>query len=335
MPISRPLVRFALRCALFGLPLATLGGWLERGLSTMENTYLAKREQLESRASTLVSIVTGSSGVFDGVDPDRLGVPAYNLANGNQTLHYDIEIVSRYLDKMPRLQLVILGQCYWSLGLDLRNTREAWRRHFYSVFWRVPVEEPERQMVTIQEHSYIALYTPVTAAQATLNGFHLPGSRRFLDNGWNPPEEPSAAQHAEGMSASWTRLRVEGQKGEMRPESQRRNVESLRAFSERLRLRGVSLALVWIPVSTEYTAWFGEEVVAAQRSLHQEMATRPNVHFFDYSSDPRFTNDDFANGDHLGPSGAVKFSDLLAAEVVGPMLKKSAEPSVGTPPDRR
>jgi hypothetical protein len=296
----------------------------------MENSYATKRRQLESRASTLEVIVTGSSGALDGVDPSRFGVPAYNLANGSQTLHYDIAILSRYLDSMPRLRLIIIADPYWYLAVDLRNTREAWRQHFYSVFWNVPVEEPGRSLLTIQRYSYIALYSPITAAKAAMAGFHPPLGSPFTDNGWNPPVAASAAARAEGMSSSWTRLRVEGHKNGMRASSQQRNLNTLGAMAERLRARGVWLALVWIPVSREYTAWFGEEALAEQRAAQQDLATRPNVRFFDYGSDARFGADDFANADHLGSSGARKFSDTLATEVVSPMLKLAADHPVAT-----
>lgn len=323
MRTSRPLLEFAFRCVLFASPLLLVGGWMEIGLSRMENSYAAKRRQLESRASTLEVIVTGSSGVLGGVDPDRLGAPAYNLANGNQTLHYDIAILSRYLDHMPRLRLVILGETYWSLALDLRNTREAWRKHFYSVFWQVPSEDPDTNLVAIQRYSYTALYTPMTAARAALNGFQILGSR-FLENGWNPPARPSPAEHALGMSTSWARLRVEGQASQMRESTQQRNLKALVALADRLRGRGVQLALVWIPVSREYTTAFGE-TVAEQRVAHQNLTARPNIGFFDYSADTRFMPDDFVNGDHLGPTGARKFSELLATEVIAPLLGRGTE----------
>jgi len=296
----------------------------------MENSYTIKRRQLESRASALEVIVTGSSGAQGGVDPGVFGVPAYNLANGSQTLHYDIEILSRYLDRLPRLRLVIIADPYSYLAVDLRNTRESWRQYFYSVFWDVPMEEPSRQLVTIQRHSYIALYSPMEAAKAAMAGFYPSLGNLSTSDGWGSPVATSAAEHAERMSSSWTRLRVEGHKDGMRPETQRRNVEALRKMAERLRARGIWLALVWIPVSRSYTEWFGEEALAKQRAAQEDLATRPNVRFFDYSSDARFEADDFADADHLGLSGARKFSDILATEVVSPILKLTAERLVGT-----
>ena len=328
MRTSRPRLRFAGRCVLFALPLAILGAWVEVGLRSVDNSYRAKRQQLETVESTLEVIVTGSSGAFDGVDPGSFGVPAYNLGNGSQTLHYDLQIVSRYLDRMPRLRLVVLALGYPALALELRNTREAWRQHFYSVFWNVPIEEPGAHLVTIQKYSYIALYTPMTSAKAAMTGFRMSPRGPFRDNGWNPPVASSATEHAEGLSSSWTRLRVEGHKDGMRPESQRRNTEAVRVVAERLRAKGAWLAVVWLPVSSEYTRWFGEEALASQRAAWEKLATLPNVRFFDYGSDPRFGPDDFANADHLGPEGARKFSEILTKETVRPILKLAGEPAI-------
>jgi hypothetical protein len=248
----------------FALPLGILGGWVEFGLGAADNSYRAKRKQLESIESTVGVIVTGSAGAFHGVDPGYFGVPAYTLVNGSQSLDYDIEIVSRYLDRMPRLRLAVLALGYPALALDLRNTRGVWRLHLYPVFWNVPIEEPDSHRVTIQKYSYIALYTPMTAAKAAMTGFQLSLRGPFRDDGWNPPVATLTAEHAEVMSSSRTRLRVEGHKNGMSPESQRRNTAALRAMAERLRMKGARLAMVRLLVSGEYTRWFGKGARAGQ-----------------------------------------------------------------------
>jgi hypothetical protein len=103
-------------------------------------------------------------------------------------------------------------------------------------------------------------------------------------------------------------------------DSRRRNIELLEEFARQLRSRGIHLALVWMPVTPEYTADFGAAALTEQRALSQYLVDRDGVQFFDYSSDPRIIAEDFYNADHLNECGARKFSDILAVEVVHPLV---------------
>jgi hypothetical protein len=321
---SSELSRLALRAVLFALPLLALWGFLEQRLRTLDNSYSVKRRQFEARLPDLELVATGSSGALNAVDPDQLGVAAYNLANGSQSLHYDVALVSRYLDRLPRLRIVLIAQPYWYMSYELRNAPEAWRQHFYADFWEVPLERPGRQLVTIQRYSYVALYTPMTTLEYALKGFHVALTEDMRESGWQAKSVPDPATHAGGLDARWIKLRVEGHRQTMRAESLAANRAALQDLAARLRARGVKLVLTWVPVAPEYTRVFGPEALAAQRAAIAELEQQAGVLFYDYGSDARLGPQDFYNADHLNAQGAAKWSRILRAEVVQPLLGSKA-----------
>jgi len=319
------LLRFISRLALFSLPIALVSAWLEHGLRGMDTTYGAMRRGFEAASSRVQIIVLGSSAAAKGINPSRFSEFGYNLANGSQSVHYDIALVEKYLPRLPLLRLVVWGMPYFYMSYELKNYQESWRQHFYATFWGVPVEEPSHSFITIQQHSFVALYTPLTSLEYGLRGFRGPSYDGLMANGWEAAEPLSAAEHEAGVGAAWTRVRAAGHRSGMREESARRNVRAFRAFASDLGAKGVRIAVVWLPVTSEYTSDFGEALIAEQRRmLMNAIAGIGGVDFFDYSTDARFGVDDFANADHLAASGTAKLSNILEAEVVRPLLERAA-----------
>jgi lysophospholipase L1-like esterase len=146
-------------------------------------------------------------------------------------------------------------------------------------------------------------------------------------SGWQAKPRPDDAALAAGLDPAWVRTRVEGHRQQMRADSLARNRVALEGLAQRLRARGVKLAVLWVPVSPEYTARFGAADLAAARAIIAELQQRVGLAFFDYGNDPRIQPRDFFNADHLNAEGAAKWSDILAAEVVRPLLS--------TPPVQR
>jgi hypothetical protein len=317
--------RLLVRALLFALPLLVVVGWVEGRLRAIDNSFMMKRRELEARLPNLEVLVTGGSVALNGIDADALGVPAFNVGSGSQTLHYDVAIVSRYLDRLPRLRMVLIAHPFLYLHTELRNAPEAWRQHFYSVFWDVPVERPGDQLVTIQRHSYIALYTPRTAIEYALKGADAALTEGFHATGWLPVAVPSPAVRAAGLDPAWMKVRAEGHREQMRGESLTRNLAELEAFAAALRARGVLLVMTWVPGAPGYSERFGAGTLAEVRADIAGLEQRAGVRFFDYSRDPRFGPNDFYNADHLDENGARKWTAMLAAEVVQPLLKQQRE----------
>lgn len=312
--------RLAVKVLLFVLPIIALWAWLERGLRTIETSSRVKRAGLEAKASEIEVLVGGASSADNGVNPASFLVPAYNIAGPSQSLHYDLAIVSKYLEQLPKLRLVVVVQPYWYVSFEMRNYSESWRQHFYAVFWDVPLEAPTSNFVTIQQHSFVALYTPPVAAEYAARGFKVPLAEAVSPDGWAPIRVPSLDEAKFVVDSEFARVRASGHSAAIRPESEAKNIAELTVLGARLKRRGIKLVMVWVPVAEAYRTAFGPETIAKQRAVYEELKQKGHIEFFDYSADPRFTTEDFFNADHLHRQGAEKFSGILAAEVVAPLL---------------
>ncbi len=96
-----------------------------------------------------------------------------------------------------------------------------------------------------------------------------------------------------------------------------RNLPALIRMIGSLRRQGTRVCLVRYPESKAYRAarpqaWEHhiEEALGTLTSLY------PDLEFYDYATDPRFTADDFADVDHLNPLGAVLMTRLLCDDIL-------------------
>ena len=118
-------------------PLLILLGYTEYRLAQVPNSYNTKRRLLESKIEQIEIISLGSSHAYRGINPNFWEVLGFNLANSNQSLYYDYRLMSKYVDKMKNLKLVIVPVSYFSLETQLGETIEDWRSFYYFRFWGI------------------------------------------------------------------------------------------------------------------------------------------------------------------------------------------------------
>lgn len=105
-----------------------LGGaeWIAESIP---NSYVYKREYMETHRGAIKTLILGSSNAYDGLNPSELPA-AFNLANSSQTLEDDYRLLAKYIDGMDSLETVILGLGYHSLG----EAQETHRRTYYTIY---------------------------------------------------------------------------------------------------------------------------------------------------------------------------------------------------------
>jgi hypothetical protein len=100
--------------------------------------------------------------------------------------------------------------------------------------------------------------------------------------------------------------------------------ELIRDFQNILALTkglGATAVVLVPPFHANYVhAWPPEDVALFHRTV-AKLTTDGGAIFADYSQDPRFGDQDFADADHLSPEGARRFSRMVAAEVLAPILR--------------
>ena len=105
-----------------------LGGaeWIAESIP---NSYVYKREYMETHKGEIKTLILGSSNAYDGLNPSELPA-AFNLANSSQTLEDDARLLEKYIDGMDSLETVIIGLGYHSLG----EAQETHRRTYYTIY---------------------------------------------------------------------------------------------------------------------------------------------------------------------------------------------------------
>ena len=291
------------------VPLFSLVGLVELRLRYVPNEYSSNKERLEAQAEEIEILVTGTSHAQNGVAPEFLALPAFNLGYGSQSLHYDTQLVSKYVDSMPNLKLVIFGLSYHSLEYRLVNSVERWRGGFYHLVYGIPGEDSQEEF-KLTNYSYIALYTPkeaVRLASGGILGAAEEEAKRI--------QTPTVVTHGE-VSETFGKVRITSHEKQMRPADLPANVAALERTCAMLKKRNVSVVFITVPTHHTYYEHINPQSYQRMQDTIKQMTGKFGVPYFNYLRDERFTTEDFINSDHLNSRGAEKFSRILNEDVV-------------------
>jgi hypothetical protein len=302
------------RLALFCLPIALVVGVAEVGLRRVDNSYTKKLRALEQRKDELEVLVTGTSTGLYGIDPALFSAKGLNMANVSQSPYYDDALVRPRLGSLPKLRLLMVVLSTPSLEMRLGDSPEYWRQYWYERFWGIAPEVPHGPF-DARQYSVAALYPRGVEVQAARRGFHYDVAPQITDSGFFP-----FVTDGHMVTDTYAADRTLYHKSIMRPENLTRNVEALSRLVAAARARSLPIAVVLPPTSVHYQRMRDPEAfgrtVGALAQLRSEGAKIAN-----YLDDPRFDDGDFADPDHLGAKGAVKFSKVLDEELVKPAMR--------------
>jgi hypothetical protein len=318
--MRRDVTRFLCKLLLFLLPLLTFLGYAEVRLRQIPNGYRNKRASLERQLDSVEVLVLGSSHAYYGVDPNCLSLRTYNLAYVFQSPYYDTRLVLKYLDRMPRLRLVLMDVNYISLWYELADTKESWRDYFYYHFWGIRYRNLARfdpMMV-----SYVALYTwKATLGYAKRNfsptcdplpyGF----APACCPNGFgNDPTDTTT--RPELVRNRWGSVRVQCLDSMIKASHLSENIADLDTMLQELERRHIRVAFVTLPVHECFSRCLSPTINLRTEQIIDSLCVKYGCRRADYRSDGRFVAGDFRDGDHLNFRGAEKFSRILNQDVV-------------------
>lgn len=301
-----------LKLLLFAMPFVVLFAFLETRARRIPNSYFIKRTNLENHLDSLQILVLGSSQAFDDVDPESLGFPGYNLANVSQSLFYDSRLALKYLDQMPHLKLVVLTISDFSFGYEMSNLPESWREYFYLHYFGI--RHPSLDITDPRYYFHFALY-PRAFLTDLLRGRPLDPTYfdSIRNNGWRavpPPENP--VEENDPRCRELAAFHASIRKEEMVPAT----AGYLEALLTELRQRNIQAVFVVLPTSDCYARWVDPAILQKNNDILISFGKKYGVLAFDYLTDSRFSDADFADPDHLNARGAQKFSLILRDEVI-------------------
>lgn len=304
------MIKLLARGLLLLLPFAVLVVWYELSEArASDNLYVVKKHLLDAAAEQLEVLTLGSSHGYHGILPGLLGPKAFNLAAPSQSIYYDVELTLAHLGKLPRLQDVILPISYFSLESELDQGIERWRCYYYYRIFAIP--HRDRKMAhDVRNFSLYFLYGR-HADEIVRND----PSKDFDPSGGLIGHAPSSTKTPDELRAEGA-ARVKRHEGMLVPENLAGNIAALGKLQAELARRHIRLTLLTPPCTSYYRDVVHAAHYQRMQSALQEFSQKTGVTYRNYFDDHRFTSHDFMDTDHLSYAGAVKFSRLLAEEVL-------------------
>gem|GEM_PF-3266885 len=312
----------------------------DRWLLTVPCAYEKKARLMDKARHTDVVTLGSSHGLF-GIRPDFMSRSAINLANTSQPLLFDDQILTKVVSEPNNLKLAIIPVSYFSLYNDLISNREELRDPFYSRYMGVSQRNAWERLIDIRYSSLAAAYG------ANYLKWPLQGHRSFFDlptlddYGWGSRSQELAVGK---ISKSDGKARVRWHEKTMRRKFRPRNERAIEHMLTECKKRDISVLIVMMPVFSTYSDHVNTSRVARNVKYFSSLqtnslnATTPrsaevpsdylgnhsaSVRFANYFTDPRFTQKDFADNDHLNQTGAARFTRILEEEYISPMLLSS------------
>jgi len=169
----------------FLLPFLLIYPILEYRLSQLPSSYAQRKKDFESQLTDIEILSTGSS-LGNAINPIYFNQQGFNLNNDAQDLYYDVQLVEKYLDKLPKLKIIIMPISYFSMGYRIGNSLSASRQPFYTLIWGIPPQYHSE--LNIRYFSFIAAYGWKKVRNFLLTGdidmIMIDQPKKINKNGW-------------------------------------------------------------------------------------------------------------------------------------------------------
>ena len=295
--------RFLLRTFLFLLPLLLLASLAEFTARSLPNSYRLKGTWMSQHAKTVETLVLGNSHAYYGIRPSMMKGEAFNLANVSQVPAYDLALLLRYAPLCPRLRQVIMvvdNSCLFDPPLE---QSEPHRCTYYTLYMGVgPHSRWGRYGMELFQ--FDGLCEKLKAfAQGTYTmcdslgwGTDYTAARSTFDVHDTLSVSQRLQQH-QCLNWQWVEA----------------NMLAVEKMAHYCQQQGIRFTVIQTPVCSLYNSGIPYAQREAIRKLMHRLATQYHAEVLDFSCDPRFSESDFFDADHLSDLGAAKLTHLLSA----------------------
>lgn len=282
----------------FVLPLLALMVAVEAWLENLPNDARNKHLWMMQHSRQVKTLVLGHSHNLYGIRTSLLGKDAFNLAFDSQSYRYDNYLLHHY--PLDNLQTLILDFDYFQAWEDLESQPHmaVWALRYriymdcdiHSRFSTYNFEVLHPKWVKDRLTSTI---NPLYDA-CDVQGWGTTARRETRPSNWN-----NGLRRAEGNTYHNEELLL-------------LNEDFLRKIFDFCGERGVRVLLLNTPVTAEFRKHQDPRQVAKNKQLlHRLRCDYPYIEYLDLEADPRFTDDDFYDSDHLNQYGATKLTHIL------------------------
>ena len=307
-------IRFSKKLTLFFVLPFCVWVYLELKVKQTPDSYLIKREAIERLAPNLELLVLGNSHAYYGIKPSVFSVPSYSLANVNQTVDLDVDLMLKYVDQLPKLKYVVQSLSLFSLGFRMSEHAEEWRQYFYTYYFGVTGQPGFKNYFHPKSWSLtLALGRDLTWSRIQESEGWMGFVKGLDDHGWYG--RPGV--DADMLNTAISLPKVRREQESINPRDQWDDAKRrLTLMASRLKEHGVQLIITISPAYPTYFKAFDPELVRSFYAAVEQLCKETSAKCVNYNGDKRLVAGDFFDLHHLNQGGADKYSRILDQEVI-------------------
>lgn len=287
------------------MPLLLFLWMVETAERKIPNNYSYKNQWLEANASTLNTIILGSSHSYCGVNPEYLSGKAFNASHVGQTLKFDHFIFDKFYEKFDQLEHVILPVSYFTLFSKLKEDITEWRIKNYNIYYSGRFELAPKY------------YLEIVNGRISYKIEHLINELLNQETGYTRITVTPLGQASEYVLEEDFDMETSGLEAANRHTKKdfrhlEYNVQYLEQIISMCAEKNIKLILFTPPALPAYRDHLdARQLEKMNETLKTVISQYKHVHYKSFLSDTSYAKSEYFDADHLNKTGAIKLSQAL------------------------
>ena len=172
--------QFLKKILFFIIPIVLVTLTFEIYLRTLNTDYKQKNKGLIENYNNINILILGNSHGYNGINPSKFDLPAYNMAAGGQSLYFDKRITLKHIDKLKQLKYVLISVDYHSFYFSSQGIRDTWLYYDYGIKYK-----DKKEILSSLSYFWFG-YTPRIAISEIKNRILHSSENERTISGWMP-----------------------------------------------------------------------------------------------------------------------------------------------------
>lgn len=260
------------------------------------NLYKLKQQGLEQNKDYITTLFVGSSHGELGINTNLIPhLGAYNLCIGSQDLYYSYELYKKYA-KLPNLKNICVTFSVFSSGYELQKTINKRLAYYYKKVFDIDFK-----------------YSPEYGSLEKELNILDKNSKYFLPKGYSGYQET--------VSTFDFNIAIRDVKSHLKNAFRQNGQENyIKKFQELADKHGHNLSVIITPHSPTYRLYSekcAKELGFDYNKIFEKLYKfDKEIKILNYFDNESFTDDDFFDWEHLLPSGALKFTNIIFKDII-------------------
>jgi hypothetical protein len=312
--------KFLLKIFLLGAILLAFIVVAEILLRSTPTSYSILHESFNRKSKEINTLFIGSSGSQRAISPSEMKQDSsFNLSNVSQTIYYSTELVSKNLDKMDQLKLVVFCPDPIMMFLNDNCFLDKWREKFYYKYWGL---NPEYSSPDLLWNLQIGLYDNKTIVNTCFNRIANFKTINEIDAyGWESCSSTlTEISNDQKMDNAKFRVDIHCQQtandsvfigGKLKLNCEN-NLMHINKLIAKLKSKNIKLVIIQTPLSKYYLKYLPDEILKYNKRIFEKIAIDNNIPYYSFIDDSSYVDEYFGDVTHLNTQGAKKFSHVIS-----------------------